>query len=419
MSDLSGIAEQLTLSVSHGTLTLITTTGLTVTGNGTASVTLSGTLASLSNDLPSLTYTPTGGYTGSDKLSLADTDTSDSLTGTASVAITVNPLNSPPSITAPATATVGENAALVFSSAGGNPITITDPNAGSNVEQLTLTVTNGTLRLAAATGLTITSGSNNSASMTVTGTLANLNAALNGLQFTPTTGYSGPASLAVTFKDLGSNQSASATAAITVVAPPVTVNLLTFLPIVVPGEPVPLIIGAIDTSLQAQFAPFKINISFGDGNAATLTSYVPLLVNHIYKKVGVYTVSVTATDEFGRTSAPATAVIHVVSLFFGINPFNPNQTALLIGEMPGDTVSVTAAPGGGVAVTLNGVSQGVFHVTGPVILLGQQPTKSAFGLTSNSNSLVQTPTAASLEDQLDSEALQWAGLSAATEILNE
>ncbi len=72
-------------------------------------------------------------------------------------------------------------------------------------------------------------------------------------------------------------------------------------------------------------------------------------------------------------------MIHVVSLFFGVNPFNPNQTALLIGEMPGDTVNVTAAPGGGIAVTLNGVSQGVFNVTGPVIILGQQPTKQAFG----------------------------------------
>jgi hypothetical protein len=87
--------------------------------------------------------------------------------------------------------------------------------------------------------------------------------------------------------------------------------------------------------------------------------------------------------------------------------------------MPGDTVSVTAAPGGGIAVTLNGVSQGVFNVTGPVILLGQQPTKSPVGLSVNQNPLVQTPTAASLENQLDSEALQWAGLSAATEILNE
>ena len=335
------------------------------------------------------------------------------------VVFTINSLSSPPSISAPATASLAENTSLVFSTGSGNAITVADSNAGSNVEQLTLTVTKGTVSLATTSGITVTSGANGSALMTLQGTLANLNAALNGLQFTPTSGFAGSASLAVSFKDLGTSQTANASVSISVVAPPVIAFVKSFLPIVVPGEPVPLIIGATDTNLAAQFAPFKINISFGDGNTANLTSYVPLLVNHIYKKVGVYTVSITATDEFGRTSAPATVVIHVVSLFFGLNPFNPNQTALLIGEMPGDTVSVTAAPGGGIAVTLNGVSQGVFNVTGPVILLGQQPTKPAFGLSTNSNLLVQTPTAASLESQLDSEALQWAGLSAATEILNE
>jgi PhoPQ-activated pathogenicity-related protein len=419
VSDPSGTAEQLTLMVSHGTLTLGTTTSLTVTGNGTASVTLSGTLANLNNDLPSLTYTPTTGYAGPETLALSDKDTSDNLTGTANVAITVL---APLGVDAPATASVNENTALVFSSAGGNPITITDPNAGSSVEQLTLTVTHGTLTLVTTTGISFTSGSNNSASMTVTGTLTNLNAALNGLQFTPTTGYSGPASLAVTFKDLGNNQSASATVAITVVAPPVTVNLLTFLPIVVPGEPVPFIIWASDTIPAARFGPFKINISFGDGNSATFTAGIlPILVNHIYRQDGTFTVTVTATDAFGNTSLPATVVIRVISLRIGFNPFNPNQTALIVGETPGNSYSFGAAANGGIAVTINGVSQGVFNVSGPVIVLGQQGKQLAnqsYGF-SNQGLLVETPTVDSLESNLDSEALQWAGLSAATEILNE
>ncbi len=415
VTDPSGTAEQLTLTVSHGTLSLGTATGLTVTGNGTASVTLSGTLASLNSDLPSLTYTPTTGYAGDATLALSDKDTADSLTGTASVAITVL---APLGVNAPATASVNENTSLVFSSAGGNPITITDPSAGGSVEQLTLSVTHGTLTLTTTTGLSFTSGSNNSASMTVTGTLTNLNAALNGLQFTPTTGYSGPASLAVTFKDLGNNQSASATVALTVVAPPVTVNLLTFLPIVVPGEPVPFIIWASDTTPAARSGPFKINISFGDGNSATFTAGIlPILVNHIYRQDGTFTVTVTATDQFGNTSLPATVVIRVISLRIGFNPFNPNQTALIIGETPGNSYSIGAAANGGIAVTIDGVSQGVFNVSGPVIVLGQQG-KPSFAL-STRGSLVETPTVDSLESNLDSEALQWAGLSAATEILNE
>jgi PhoPQ-activated pathogenicity-related protein len=385
-----------------GTFAFTYYVGNTVNGNG-------------SSTAPSApgTYTVVAAFTSSDSNYVTGP------TNSLPVVFTINSLSSPPSISAPATASLAENTSFVFSTGSGNAITVADSNAGSSVEQLTLTVTKGTVSLATTSGITVTSGANGSASMTLQGTLAHLNAALNGLQFTPTNGFTGSASLAVSYKDLANNQTANGSVSITVVAPPVTAFVNAFLPIVVPGEPVPVIIGAIDTSLQAQFSLFKVNISFGDGNTASLTSYVPLLVNHIYKKVGVYTVSVTATDEFGRTSAPATVVIHVVSLFFGLNPFNTNQTALFIGEMPGDTVSVTAAPGGGIAVTLNGVSQGVFNVTGPVILLGQQPTKSPVGLSVNQNPLVQTPTAASLENQLDSEALQWAGLSAATEILNE
>jgi PhoPQ-activated pathogenicity-related protein len=386
----------------NGTFAFTYYVGNTVNGNGSATA-------------PSApgTYTVVAAFTSSDSNYVTGP------TNSLPVVFTITQLSSPPSITAPATASVVENTVLVFSTGSGNAISITDANAGSSVEQLTLTVTNGTLKLATTNGLTITSGANNSASMTVQGTLANLNAALNGLQFTPTSGCVGNASLTVTFKDLSSSQTVSATVAISVVAPPVTALITTFLPVTVPGLPVPLIIGAIDTNLAAQFAPFKINISFGDGNTASFTSYVPLLVNHVFKRFGVFTVSVTATDEFGRTSAPATVTIRVLPIFIGLNPFNPNQTALFVGETPGDTVSFSAAAGG-IGVTLNGVSQGVFSVSGPVILLGSSGKTPFSGNLGLGRAIqVQTPTVDSLESTIDNEALQWAGLSAATEILNE
>ena len=100
VADLSGTAEKLTLSVLEGALNVTTTTGLTVTGNGTAVVSLTGPLSALNPDLASLTYMPTTGYNGRDTLSLTDTDTADGLVGTGNVAITVNPL--PPTISAPA-----------------------------------------------------------------------------------------------------------------------------------------------------------------------------------------------------------------------------------------------------------------------------------------------------------------------------
>jgi large repetitive protein len=79
---------------------------------------------------------------------------------------------------------------------------VADTNAGSNVEQLTLTDTNATLTLASTKGLTVIAGSNKSSSLTIKGTLANLNAALSGLTFTPTLGFSGSAALDFSYKDL-------------------------------------------------------------------------------------------------------------------------------------------------------------------------------------------------------------------------
>ena len=55
--------------------------------------------------------------------------------------------------------------------------------------------------------------------MTLKGTLANLNAALNGLKFTPTTNYFGSATLSVSYKNLGNNQMVSVTVALTVNPP--------------------------------------------------------------------------------------------------------------------------------------------------------------------------------------------------------
>jgi len=412
-----------TLTVSHGTLSLGTSTGLTVTGNGSASLVLSGTLSSLNSDLASLSYTPTSGYNGPDTLSLSDKDTSDSLTVTASVSITVNAVSQPITITAPATASVNENTSLVFSSSNGDTISVADANAGSKVEQLTLVATHGTLTLASTKGLNVTSGSNGAASMTVKGTLANLNADLNGLKFTPTTGYAGSASLTALYKDLANNQTASATVAITVTVPASqpTVKIENFLPVGVPGEPIPLLLLVSDTNSAAQSAAFNFNISFGDGTTRTVTSRSPLLVDHVYTHPGTFTVSVTATDEYGHTSTVATATVKIISVFLGTDPFNPDQTALFVGGTTGnDTVGFAASGKNGIDVTLDGVNEGVFSTNGPLIVFGQggkDVVKKGSGL-KNPVYLLGSTTADNIETDLDNEALQWAGLKAAMEILN-
>jgi hypothetical protein len=425
VADPSGTSESLTLSVKHGTLSLVATDGLPVTGNGTKTLVLGETLSTLDADLATLAYTPTHGYKGSDKLSLSDTDTSDGLTGTASVAIAVNAVKKTkppkPIIKAPSTASVEENAALTFSATNGSSISLTDAAVSASSDSLTLTVTHGKLTLGSTNGLTFSAGSNGSASMTIEGALPNLNAALIGLTFTPSTGYSGSASLAVKVTDVGDKQTGSATVAITVVVPSSQSAVTVGTPVTtaVPGEPVPLVIEATDTYAPASTAPFSFTISFGDGSSTTTSCGTPLLVNHVYKGAGTFTVTVTATDEFGHQSAAVTETINIVPAAVETNPFNTSQTALLVGTSGKSTI-LFAASDQNIAVTLNGIAQGTFSTNGPLIIFGQggkdNYTEGA-GVTTTVD-LLESPTADDVETDLDNEALQWAGLIAATKILN-
>jgi hypothetical protein len=220
-------SDSLTLSVSHGTLTLSTTSGLTFspgTSNGTASFTVTGTISNLDAALSGLIYHPTSNFTGSDSLAISITDPGDSLSASTSVALTVS-APSPPTIAAPSTGTVAENGSLAFSTGGGNAISVSDASAGTGSDSLTISVTHGTLTLASTSGLTITGGANGSASVTVSGTVANLDAALNGLTYKPTTGFSGSDSLSISVNDPGDGLSASGSVGLTVnatIAPAIT-----------------------------------------------------------------------------------------------------------------------------------------------------------------------------------------------------
>ena len=104
----------------------------------------------------------------------------------------------------------------------------------------------------------------------------------------------------------------------------------------------------------------------------------------MYTHPGTYTVSVTATDEYGHTSAVATAEIRIISIFVGGNPLNTRQTALLIGGTTGnDTISLTPSGKNGIDVTLDGVNEGIFSSNGPVIVFGQggkETVKESSGL---------------------------------------
>ncbi len=234
-ADVNGDAEQLSLSVSTGTLTLNSTSGLTFensTTNGTASFTVLGTLEDINTDLDSgLTYTPSGS-SSSDTLNVGIYDQENSLSGSGTVSINVI---QPPTVNGPtSTQSVANGSSLVFSSANGNAISVTDVAADDNGdwEQLSLSVSQGTLTLGNTSGLTFENlSSNGTASFIVEGSLEDINTALNsGLTYTPNTNYSGSDTLNIGISDLENGLSASGTVSIDVTDPLTAANNQTVQP---------------------------------------------------------------------------------------------------------------------------------------------------------------------------------------------
>ena len=208
-----------TLSASNGVITLTQISGLTFHsgfGNGTATVVFDGTITDVNNALASVNYTSNVAFSGTDILTVTVNDNGNTGSGgpqqdSKTISISVGPVNHAPVNTVPGQQTVNEDTTLTFSSPV-NPISIADPeNTGSNIYQVTLSVAHGTLTLSSTAGLTFLSGDGvQDASFTAQGTIASINAALNGLQYVPSLNYNSlppntPDALVITTNDLGNS----------------------------------------------------------------------------------------------------------------------------------------------------------------------------------------------------------------------
>ena len=110
----------------EGTLTLASTDGLSVSGNGSGAVTLSGTLESVNTALDGLIYRPNPDFSGSDIVriisdDLGNTGSGGRLTDSDAVNINVTGANDPPTITSPPEVTVSSGVTTVTT------VTATDP----------------------------------------------------------------------------------------------------------------------------------------------------------------------------------------------------------------------------------------------------------------------------------------------------
>ncbi len=124
--------------------------------------------------------------------------------------LTVTSLNDAPVNTVPGTAATPFNTPLTFT--GVDTISVDDVDAGSNPLEVTLTATNGTLTLGSTLGLSFSIGTGTADPvMAFYGTLGNINAALASASFTPTTDYSGAATVQITTTDTAGRSVGNAT----------------------------------------------------------------------------------------------------------------------------------------------------------------------------------------------------------------
>ncbi|NML76389.1 tandem-95 repeat protein [Rhizobium sp. S-51] len=129
--DANGGNLTVTLEVDHGKLNLVTAAGLTVSGNGTDTITVTGTVAAINAAINGLKYQGLANFNGADQLKITTSDNGNTglggvKTDVDTVNITVSAVNDAPSLspdTRSVTFTENGNEARLFSN-----VTITDPD---------------------------------------------------------------------------------------------------------------------------------------------------------------------------------------------------------------------------------------------------------------------------------------------------
>ncbi len=167
------------MSVTNGILTFTAANGTTIVdgGSGQASATLSGTADAINATLETLGYRGAANFHGEETLRLIATDETGQRTQH-DILIDVAPTNDPPAIFANTTQLTADHRAIAPIQAGG--LSIEDVDAADGQLTLTLQVGSGRLHVeSGGSGVSI-GGGNDSQTVTLTGTLSQLNALLAG-----------------------------------------------------------------------------------------------------------------------------------------------------------------------------------------------------------------------------------------------
>src|SRR6186997_3199723 len=251
VNDVDGNLSTTRLTVTNGAVTVSLAGGATISAgaNGSSTLTLSGTQAQINAALASISYQGSANFNGADTLTVLSTDASGA-TDSDAVAITVSSVNDAPVNTVSGARTVNEDTALTFTA--GNTISVNDVDG--NLSTTRLTVSNGTVTVSLAGGATIGAGANSSSTLTLSGTQAQINAALATLSYQGSANFNGADTLTVLSTD-GSGATDSDTVAITVNS--------------VNDAPVNTVPGAQTVNEDTALSTGGISVNDVDGNLST------------------------------------------------------------------------------------------------------------------------------------------------------
>jgi uncharacterized repeat protein (TIGR01451 family) len=271
----------------------------------------------------STTATGQGGVvTASATVSSATTDNAPA-NNTATYGLTINGINDGPVQVVPVAQAVADVASLTFSAANGNALSVSDVDSGTSPLRVTLTVTSGTLTLGSLAGLTFVAGDGTAdATMTFTGALAAVNAALQGLRFQP--GANGSVTLTFSTNDQGATGAGGAlsdadTVSITVVdtTPPDTG--------IAALDPNP----TNDNTTDFAFTATEVGATFECRIGAAVFAACPTPYATPVLGDGAYTLEVRAVDATGNrdaTPASITWTVDTAAPNTTLAPLDPDPT---------------------------------------------------------------------------------------------
>jgi hypothetical protein len=295
-----------------------------------------------------VTYTPAVNFAGTDSFSYGVGD-GDGGAASASVVVTVNPVNDAPVNTVPGPQITGPNTALVFSWIDGNLISIADVDAGGADVRVTVEGISGTITLAGTAGLTFTAGDGTAdATMTLTGTTAAVNVALDGLSYDPAPGFAGVGGITITTDDqsntgAGGPLTDADTVAITV-DPAADVDLrLTVSDSPDPVAPSGSLTYTLTIDNDGAFTATGITVF---ANPPTQASFVSAIAS---QGIGCILAGSTLTCRLGSLLSGATATVAIVVLA-------PNKPGMLINRASVAASQQDNNPSNNMEVTLTQIS---------------------------------------------------------------